>query len=437
MPRLLIISPHFPPINAPDMQRIRMSLPYYRENGWEPIVLAVEPETDGGTREEELGKTLPSDIRIYRVRTIPLKCARLFGIGNLGLRAWWSLFRAGMRIIREDKIDLVFISNTQFVTFTLGRLWRRLTGVPYVIDLQDPWRTDYYTGARRKERPGGWKYEVARLQAVFLERWSLRRMSALISVSPGYLDALRHRYAWFAKIPSEVIVFGASQNDLAFARQTPSTTAQKETSITRIVSTGAAGPIMQTALQVLFDGLATFQTFRTTGTDTDLRFEFFGTSYAPGNSAQLSVLPLAQSAGVANHVSEKPARLGLLEAIRVQASASALLLLGSSDPAYTASKLHPYFLSGRPMLAVVLRGSRLEQQVSELSCATIIAFDASGPSPETRSQIHTFLAAALNHFPADSLPTRNEELFHREYLAPALTARQCALFDAALAHHQL
>lgn len=39
MKRVLIISPHFPPINAPDMQRVRMSLPYYKDMGWGvPIV---------------------------------------------------------------------------------------------------------------------------------------------------------------------------------------------------------------------------------------------------------------------------------------------------------------------------------------------------------------------------------------------------------------
>jgi len=41
MKRVLIVSPNFPPINAPDMQRVRMSLPFYRDNGWEPVVLAV------------------------------------------------------------------------------------------------------------------------------------------------------------------------------------------------------------------------------------------------------------------------------------------------------------------------------------------------------------------------------------------------------------
>jgi len=34
--------PHFQPINAPDMQRVRMSLQFYRAHGWEPVVLCVK-----------------------------------------------------------------------------------------------------------------------------------------------------------------------------------------------------------------------------------------------------------------------------------------------------------------------------------------------------------------------------------------------------------
>ena len=39
--KVLIISPHFPPTNAPDMQRVRMILPYLSESGMTAEVLAV------------------------------------------------------------------------------------------------------------------------------------------------------------------------------------------------------------------------------------------------------------------------------------------------------------------------------------------------------------------------------------------------------------
>lgn len=409
------------------MQRVRMSLPHYGENEWEAIVLAIAPESHGGSLEESLLTTVPANITIHRVRAFSLAWTRWFGLGNLGWRSWWRLLIAGAGIIRREKIDLVFISNTQFVTFTLGRIWRRWLGVPYVIDLQDPWLTNYYTGSRRKERPGGWKYILAHWQAGFLEGWSLRRMSAIMSVSPNYLDDLRQRYAWFEGIPSEVIGFGASEADLAAARALPSPVASTPKPI-RIISTGAAGPVMQPALKIIFDALATLQP----RPDPEaLRLEFIGTSYASTAAAQPSVLPLARAAGVDSLVSESPLRLGLLEALRTQIDAHALLLLGSMDPAYSASKLYPYFRSGRPVLAVVLKGSVLESQLRALSFATIVTYDESGPSAETRGQIQYFLQDALAGFPSGQHPARNETFFRQHHLAPALTARQCALFETA------
>lgn len=432
MKRVLIISPSFPPINAPDMQRIRMSLAHYKDSGWEPVVLAIDPQSHGGTSEDSLLATIPAGIIVHRIKALSLGWTRWFGLGNLGWRSWCRLLTAGAQIIRREKIDLVFFSNTQFVTFTLGRIWRRWLGVPYVIDLQDPWLTDYYTGPRRKERPGGWKYDFAHLQARLLEGWSLRRMSALMSVSPNYIAKLNSRYKWFSAIPSQVIGFGASESDFAAARALPPANPAAP-DLVRILSTGAAGPIMQPALRILFDGLAGLQP---RPQPQALRLEFVGTSYAGAGHAQSTVLPLARAAGIEDLVTENPLRLGLLESLRAQANAQALLLLGSMDSAYSASKLYPYFLSGRPVLAIVLKGSVLEKQLRELSFATIVSFDETGGTSVTRSQIQSFLQNALAGFKGITMPARNTDLFRREYLAPALTARQCALFDAALVFHQ-
>ena len=118
--RVLIVSPHFPPVNAPDMQRVRMSLPSYRAYGWEPVVLCVGDEWQDGVREPALAETIPPGLRVVRVPALPRQWTRLIGVGNLGLRCWLHFLFAGARLIRREKIDLVFFSNTQFVTFTLG-----------------------------------------------------------------------------------------------------------------------------------------------------------------------------------------------------------------------------------------------------------------------------------------------------------------------------
>jgi hypothetical protein len=44
---LLVMSPRFPPKNAPDMHRVH-SLPHYRRFGWHPTVLAITSETCDG-----------------------------------------------------------------------------------------------------------------------------------------------------------------------------------------------------------------------------------------------------------------------------------------------------------------------------------------------------------------------------------------------------
>jgi len=69
--KVLIVSPHFAPTNAPDMQRARLALPYFKELGWEPVVLAVAPEfIEGGVLEPLLESTYPADTRIIRVKGI-------------------------------------------------------------------------------------------------------------------------------------------------------------------------------------------------------------------------------------------------------------------------------------------------------------------------------------------------------------------------------
>jgi hypothetical protein len=431
--RVLIVSPSFPPMNAPDLQRVRMSLPYYAENGWEPVVLAIDPAALDGSREESLLSTLPAGVSVVHCGALSLRWSRRLGLGNLGLRAWFPLLLAGARLIRERKIDLVFFSNTQFVTFVLGRIWRRWLGVPYVIDLQDPWRTDYYERPGSRRPPGGWKYAFARAQARVLEGWSFRRAGALMSVSQAYIDDLRARYRWFAGVPAATIRFGASEADLAAARALPTEThglPPASPGTVRFVYTGAAGPIMPHAARLLFQALAAFRTAHPEKARR-LRFEFLGTSYAAPGQAEKTVERLARECRVDDLVLEVPHRLGHLECLQIQARADVLLLLGSSDLAYSPSKLYPYYLARRPMLSVVFKNSHLESLLRELACSAVVAFEENAPVEAACGELATFFTHALDGFSHYEKPVRNDALFEREFLAQSLTRQQCALFDVA------
>ncbi|HWA07874.1 MAG TPA: glycosyltransferase [Opitutaceae bacterium] len=434
--RLLIISPHWPPLNAPDMQRARMSLPFYRACGWEPIVLAVGERWQDGVREPELTQTVPDDVAVHFTPALPLRWTRFFGVRNIGLRAWLHLFKAGSRLIREKKVDLVFFTNTQFVTFPMGRIWRFLHGVPYVVDLQDPWRTDYYERPGSRRPPGGWKYQLARFMAWVLEGWSFRRADGLMSVSPSYIDDLRARYPWFREVPSEVILFGASRSDLVAAQRLPPPAHRyrREKNELHFLYTGAAGPVMPHALTVLCDGLRLYRD-RFPERARRLRFHFLGTSYVAPGQGRNSVMPIAEKCGVADQVEEIPHRLGHLECLRLQCDADVLMLPGSSDLAYSPSKIYPYYLAGRPIVALVFKNSVLERLLERLNCAVVVRFQENESKDEAHENLIRFFDQALLNFPPGTLPVRNEPFFNQNFLADDLTRQQCNLFDRALAHH--
>jgi hypothetical protein len=430
MRRVLIVSPHFPPVNAPDMQRVRMSLPYYRACGWEPIVLAVGDAWQDAVREPELLATIPDGVRVVRCAAVPVRWSRLVGIGNLGLRAWFPLFFTGLRLLRREKFDLVLFSNTQFITFVFGRLWLWLCGVPYVLDVQDPWRTDYYERHGSRPPPGEWKYQVARLQAALLERWCFRRAAGVMSVSAQYLDDLRARYRFLSNTPATVIRFGASRADLERALLVPQAAHRysRQSCELHLLYTGASGPVIPHALTVLFGGLRRYRE-RSPERARRLRFHFLGTSYVAPGQGQDSVMPLARQCGVADQVTETAHRLGHLECLRLQHDADVLLLPGSSDLAYSPSKVYAYYLTGRPILGLVFKGSVMERLLIELNCAYLVHFSEHEDKEAAHEALCGFFDLAIDGFPPGSLPPRNEAYFDAHYLAETLTRRQCELFE--------
>jgi glycosyltransferase involved in cell wall biosynthesis len=428
MRRVLIISPHFPPTNAPDHQRVRMSLPYFRENGWDPVVLAVAADQVEVPLDPLLAQTLPAEVEIHRVSALPARWTRRMGLGNLAYRSWFQLRRAGDRLLQAQKFDLVYFSTTQFVTTTLGRRWLHRFGVPFVVDIQDPWQTDYYERPGAPPPPGGWKYRFARWQAARLEGPAWREAAGFVSVSNDYLDQLRARYPWFRAKPAAVIPFGAPELDFVLAAQQDNvaTAFVREPGAVHLVNVGAVGPIMRPALELLFAGVRQLR-----ATDPvsarKLRFHFIGTSYAPAGRAEPSVLPIAEAGGVGDLVREETGRVGYFTALKTLLEADALVIPGSDDPAYNPSKIAACFLARKPALALTPAGSALDRMVTGLGFATV----ASWPAPAGITAVTDFLRAVLAGSQATTA-LRAEARFAAEHTARARTHQQCALFDRSL-----
>ena len=88
------------------------------------------------------------------------------------------------------------------------------------------------------------------------------------------------------------------------------------------------------------------------GAMAKVQLNFIGTSNQPNGVGAYRIRPLAEMAGIADAINEVPQRVPYLDAIGTLARSDGLLLIGSDERHYTASKIYPALLSGRPYLSL-------------------------------------------------------------------------------------
>ena len=433
MKRVLIVSPRFAPSNAADSHRVRQSLPYYREAGWEPVVLAVEPGEVIAPQDPLLLQTVPDDIEVVRVGTVPRSWTQRVGVGSLEARAFVSLMRAGDRLLREQPFDLVFFSTTAMGLTALGPRWQKKFGVPFAIDFQDPWVSDYYDGDQSPEPPGGaFKYGVAQSVARRVEPYVLRHAAHVLSVSPAYPQALVARYPWLSLDRFTVLPFGAPEHDFEVLRQSriPNPVFDPDDGLEHWAYVGIAAGMMAFALDAFFGALATARQSEPERYDR-LRLHFVGTSYAEGSRAEKMVEPIAARHGVGDLVEERPHRIPYFEALQVLLDADALVIPGSDDPGYTASKLYPYVLAQRPLLAVFHQASSVVDVVRQTQAGVVVPFSTGEGVENVRARLKA--AWFMGPLP----PVQTDWSSFEPYTARSAARCQTDVFDRVVSQPRL
>lgn len=433
MKRVLLVSPHFPPINAADHQRVRMALPYFRESGWEPEVLTVHPEAvEGAVEDPLLARTIPSDVAVHRCGALSHRWTRKIGLASLGIRSYFHLGRAGDKLLRSGSFNLVYFSTTIFTTMALGPRWKRRFGVPYILDFQDPWLSTYYDTPGAPKPPGGFfKYGFARMLARILEPRSIAGTSAITSVSPEYPRVLRGRYPSLREEQCLVLPFGAPETDFEVLEREKVRQSIFDPSDGKrhFVYVGRGGGDMARSLRILFRALCQLRSAAPSEYE-NVRLHFVGTSYAPNGLAAPSIQPIAAQEGVADLVDEITARIPYFEALRVLRDSSGILLIGSDDPAYTASKLYPCILARRPILGVFHEKSSVVSILSQCGAGEVVTFSSSGNLASHVDDMKKKIGHLIS-LPAGHEPHVDWDAF-TPYTAREMTRRMSALFDAAV-----
>lgn len=429
--KVLIVSPHFPPINAPDHQRVRMSLPYMEEFGWEAHILTVRPDCVEGVEDPILAKTIPPHIAITQTGALPVQQTRRIGMGSLGLRCYPYFQKAGDRLLQQQKFDLIYFSTTIFITMALGSRWYRRFNIPYILDFQDPWLSDYYKQAQTLPPGGRFKYGFSQLQAKLLEPKALSKVAHVISVSPAYAKTLQQRYPHLQPQQFTVLPFGAPEPD--FAALSGLNIQQRifnpNDGKRHWVYVGRGGDDMALAVRSLF---LSIQSHRRQNPEIwqSVQLHFVGTSYAPGNLAVKTIEPIAQELGVADLVSEHPHRIPYFEALQVLVDSDAILLIGSDDPDYTASKLYPCILAKKPILAIFHHQSSVVDILRRCQAGQAVTFSSQQQPGSLVSQVITQLNWLLS-INKGFQPHTDWSAF-QPYTAREMTHKQCALFDQCL-----
>jgi hypothetical protein len=405
------------------MQRVRMSLPYYKALGWEPVVLCVDEKFVAGYKDELLNDTIPADIEVHKIKAWPEPVTRKFGVGSLSIRSYYYFKKAGNKLLSERKFDLVFFSTTLFHVCALGRYWQKKFGVPFIIDMQDPWRNDFFLTKPKKQRPP--KFWLNHVLNKKMEAYTMPYVAGLISVSQAYIDNLQTRYLQLKNRPSLLLPFGVAIKDFDLVKE-------KNIS-TQIVNNDKISVVYIGAVNKFFFPLirAFFIAFKNAVENMEgYHFYFIGTDYAVTNKKPVE--KIGKELKIEHLITEVPQRIPYFSALSTLMHADILFIPGSLDADYNASKVYNNIFSGKPIFSIFNEKSLVKKAINETGAGVVVGISET----DTLDTLVRKIEKAMPEF--TQLHLKEIELNQAElkkYMANTMAEKQTRFFDKALAQY--
>ncbi len=413
------------------MHRVRISLPFYREFGWEPTVLCIHPDCTDHPLDPMLSETVPANIDVHRIRCISASWTRPIGLGAVSFRGYFAMRRACLRMVANITTDLAFFSTTSFPLMALGPALKKRFQLPYVLDFQDPWINP--TGSIHRATL---KNRLVEKIHQALEPSTVQNASGLIAVSPNYLNVLTQRYPAVSRLPKAVIPFGTPSADIDLARThsgeplngCPLELEQDLTTKTVGVYAGAYVSSMQPMVEQFFAAIRT-AVQQLPRLASQLSIWFIGSNYSAG-SHETPIADLARTFGLSSIVREVPQRVPYFTAIRLAIRSHFSILFGSTNAAYNPSKLFMLLSTGAPILAFVQSGTAAADTLQQAG-GTLISYVNDQSAPCENSVLIDYLKNP--RLGSQMIPSINRDFVDR-FSAKETTRSQVELFDLAIAH---
>jgi glycosyltransferase involved in cell wall biosynthesis len=392
--KILLIAPHYPPSNMAAVHRSRLFAQHLPSFGWEPIVLMVDEKFYEEELDWNLHKLLPNNQKIEKVNAVKITRPRI--IGDIGLRAFFQLRKKALQIVKNEKIDFVYIPIPSFYVSLIGKYLNRKTGVKFGIDYIDPWVHQFPGSDKLFSR-----HWLSTQLAKILEPRALRNVSLITGVAQGYYKGVIERNP---KLKS-TCVFGAmpyggeAQDHRAIENLPLKPYLFQKNGTLQFVYAGAMLPKAYQPLEELFKAIAKNKTrFQ------NVEFHFVGTGSKPTDPESYNIKPLAEKYGLwKSIVHEYPKRIPYLDVLVHLKEADAVFILGSTEPHYTPSKTYQAVLSQKPIWAILHEKSMAAHTLKATKAATVLTFDGEVGVNQLTSNIESsfndFVAFRENYNP--------------------------------------
>lgn len=425
----IIVSPYFPPSSLAGVHRARLLAKHLPSTGWTPIVVCVDERFHEERLDPELSSLVPNTVEVVKTGAIPPRWTRAVKLGDISLRGFLHLRSSICRLLSERQIDVCLVTGSPYYQMLLSREIRRRFGVPVVLDFQDPWASAWGAAQPRFSKSG-----AAHMLSVLLEPRALRDASYVTTVSEVQNAELRQRHPWLDGDRMSAHPIGADPEDfvaLRSASMRPDSVALDGSKI-NLSYVGTVWPPAMHPLRVLLEAAARFARSRP-DLASRLQINFIGTSNQPSEFRRLSVMPLAEEAGVASLVREVPQRIPFLDSLSLLTKSDGILMFGSLEPHYTASKVYSNLIASRPYLSMFHRESSAHSVLQAAGGGIALAFSTPGELEGLRSEICEGLERLVER--PESLGTVDRAAY-RAYEASSIAREYGRIFDRLKAEHR-
>jgi hypothetical protein len=418
--KILILYPHFPPSNLAGVHRPRLFAQHLPTFGWQPTILTVHEKYYEEGLDWTLHQLLPAGLRIEKVNAFKITHPRL--IGDIGLRAFFQLYKRAKQLIRKEKFDFLYIPIPSFYCALLGRLLHQSTGIKYGIDYIDPWVHDFPGSNNIFSRP--W---FSKKMAAFLEPIAVKNASLITGVAEGYYTPVLERNPHLKKqAVAAAMPYGGEEQDHVLLQQLNLKPYLFEKKINKIqlVYAGAMLPKAYAPLEAIFKSIVINK-----GIFENIEFHFIGTGKTPGDENGYNIKPLAEKYGLwQTIVYEYPKRIPYLDVLIHLQNAHGVFILGSTESHYTPSKAYQAVLAGKPVLAVLHKDSTALEVLEKSGTGKALAFNGAEDLDLIYQRFHEKVLAYLEWMKTFDGTGVNREVLET-YSAYAITKRLAELLD--------